>query len=215
MNPDIDSHLISHKLKNALQENLPGREAHLLMDPLKDGQREWPQDAEPRESAVLILFYWDGTEYRFPLTKRPEYSGHHSGQVALPGGKYEEVDADLIQTALRETEEEIGVTASSVTVLGQLSDIYIPPSNFNIKPVVGWVDERPNFVLDPREVAKLFEPSVTDLLNGDLRTKKGIRLSNNVTVNVPCFDMVGEVVWGATAMILSELAAVIERIKNE
>ena len=112
------------------------------------------------------MLYPDKGEIRFPLTKRNEYSGTHSGQISLPGGKAEAGESSE-QTALREGQEEIGIEPSRIKVIGRLSEFFVIPSNFIVTPVVGFQTERPSFVPDPHEVERVLEGSIEDLIRDD------------------------------------------------
>ncbi|MFY0627290.1 MAG: CoA pyrophosphatase [Reichenbachiella sp.] len=204
------------KVKIELKDELPGAVAHQLMDPMPQGFRKWDhQNVKPKQSAVLILLYQENSEWKFPLIQRPTYVGTHSGQIALPGGKIEEEDESLTMTALRETNEEIGVRQNLVTVLGHLSEIYIPPSNFNILPVVGYVNSKPKFERDKREVESIIETDLKQLLNPINQMSREVKVGQKRLANVPCFLLEGNVVWGATAMILSEFVNILEKLNNE
>ncbi len=195
-------------LRHDLQQPLPGRKAQYNMapQPRPGGEMDDTPRSDARQSSVLVLFYPYAGAIYLPLILRPTYPGVHSGQVGLPGGGYEPGDADLIQTALREAHEEIGVDPAAVTVLGQLSTLYIGPSNNLVLPVVGWSPQRPTFDPDPREVALLIEASLLEFLDpANLRTER--RQLQNRTADVPHFGVQSQVIWGATAMILGELLA--------
>ena len=195
-------------LRHDLLQPLPGRPAQYNMapQPRPGGELNDMPQPDARQSSVLMLFYpYAGTVY-LPLILRPTYPGVHSGQVGLPGGGYEPGDGNLTQTALREAQEEIGVDPAQVTVLGQLSQLYVRPSNNLVLPVVGWCDERPTFNPDPREVALLIEASLLEFLDpNNVRTERW-ELQNRVA-DVPLFGVQSQVIWGATAMILGELLA--------
>ena len=195
-------------LQHDLQQPLPGRTAQYQMAPQPRPGAEMDEITNPdaRRSSVLLLFYPYADTVYFPLMLRPTYPGVHSGQVGLPGGGFEEKDGDLIQTALREAHEEIGVDPAQVTVLGQLSTLYIRPSNNLVLPVVGWANERPTFLPDPREVALLIEASLLEFIDPANRRTEVWELQNR-TANVPLFGVQNQVIWGATAMILGELLA--------
>ncbi len=202
-------------LERRLKEPLPGAIAHVKMAPEPIDRRRFLNNlpSNVRNSGVLILFYPDGDEVFFPLIKRHEYPGIHSGQMALPGGKMEEADENVIQTALREAEEEIGVDRQEVRVLGKLSDLYIPVSNFLVSPIVGFVEERPGFVPDPTEVYRVV-PVDLDLLSDPLTRKITQKtLGDAREMDIPYFSIDGEIVWGATAMILSELMEILPEQK--
>lgn len=199
-------------LERKLKSPLPGKEAHLRMSPQPVDQRRFepvlPESI--RNSGVLILFYPDGQGSFFPLIKRPEYPGFHSGQMAFPGGKMEQEDENIVQTALREAEEEVGIARHEVKVLGKLSDLYIPTSNFLVSPVVGFLERSPDFVPDLSEVSRIVKTDLRELLSPAIRKQTVLEISANRTLHTPYFEIDGEVVWGATAMILSELIAVLE-----
>ena len=161
---------------------------------------------DARQSGVLILFYPNQDLLFLPLILRTTYRGVHSGQVSLPGGGYEAEDRDIIHTALRETEEEIGVTQAEIQVLGRLSPMYVRPSNYVINPTIGWIDHRPSFHIDPHEVDKLIEAPLGDFLNPDNKRREIWQLRDRAA-DVPHFLIQDHVVWGATAMILGELLA--------
>ncbi len=203
---------IVDKLHNRLGSNLPGIEAHRKAMPADrdPGSRyEFDKLKNPRKSGVLILLYPEASEVHFPLMLRQEYGGVHSGQVSLPGGRIEEQDSSLIQTALRETEEEIGVPAGEVEVIGELSQLYIPPSNYLVYPVIGYVRQKPVFQKDPREVKELFAVSLNQLLDDSYLKITDIPVRNEVFKNIPYFHFSDKIVWGATAMILSEFAQIL------
>lgn len=197
-----------------LQKPLPGLRAHqTVMSYVRNTAQTIRQlSTDYREGAVLILLYPMGSTLRTGLIVRPLYDGVHSGQVAFPGGRREVSDGDLFETAMREAHEEVGVRQSEVKLLGQLSEIYIPPSNFLVQPYVGYAAQRPNYVLDPREVAGILEPRIGDILQADAIRKRRVQLSNGTQITVDCFELEGRVVWGATAMMLAELRAVLESL---
>ena len=159
----------------------------------------------PKKAAVLALFYPDDTnQTRFLLTQRASYNGTHSAQISFPGGKVEEKDLNLQETALRETYEEVGVASNSVKVIRQLSNSYIPPSNFLVTPFLGIASKKPSFIPN-NEVASLIEVLTSDLLDDDNLTFKEMETSYMKNINVPCFKLNNYIVWGATAMMLSEI----------
>lgn len=198
---------VIRRLELALKAPLPGKLAQMNMSPIPVDMRRFEQvlPESHRKSGVLILFYPDNNNTYFPLIKRPEYIGYHSGQIALPGGKMEISDENIIQTALREAEEEVGVDRSQVKILGNLSDLYIPTSNFLVSPVVGFLDKRPEFLAEEKEVSRIIQTELRFLFKPEIRKQKILRLSQSMSLDTPYFEIDGEVVWGATAMILSEL----------
>jgi 8-oxo-dGTP pyrophosphatase MutT (NUDIX family) len=198
------------------QSALPGRIAHTEMAPLP--RPGWEPDpdlpAPPRQGGVLVLFYPQADQLYLPLILRPTYDGAHSGQVSFPGGGQDALDANITATALREAYEEIGVEPEQVQILGQLSKLYILPSNYEVTPTVGWIGHRPDFRTDPYEVAKLLEVRLSDLQDPHNRRQEEWQLRDR-KANVPFFYVCGQTIWGATAMILSELLAVIRSCQAE
>ncbi len=201
-------------MQKELSGTLPGTLAQMEMVPAtrrSDASKHSATEAR-RQSAVLVLFYKRGWKTCFPLVKRVIYNGVHSGQISLPGGQYEETDRDFSMTALRETEEEIGVETGKIKLLGELSPIYIPPSNFDVHPFVGYVSEEPEFHIDPVEIDSLLEIELDTFMDPACKTEKMIHHRTGVEVTVPCFYLQDEIVWGATAMILNELREVVYKI---
>ena len=201
---------IRDRLVSRLREPLPGLEAQLRLahpDRIKN-VRELKIPDNARISSVLVLLYPGDAEVHFPLIVRPDYPGVHSGQVGLPGGKQEPEDSSLSATALRETHEEVGIHPDTIELLGRLTPLYIPPSGFLVHPFVGWLDRSPAFAPDPAEVASLFEVSVSRLLDPNAVSEERIRLQSGLQLTTPAFRFDDRIVWGATAMILSEFGEV-------
>ncbi|MEM6735052.1 MAG: CoA pyrophosphatase [Bacteroidota bacterium] len=204
-------------LKKRLQLPMPGHVAHNLMKPkLTNGAPiQIKHFKPPRDSAVMILLHQRNRKIHFPLIQRPKYEGVHSGQIALPGGSMEGNDHDLFETALRETEEEIGVMKNRVEIIGNLSSFYVMASNFNVLPVIGCVNYMPNFVPDPREVEEIIHPSIVDLMDIRNRKEKQVTAKGGIKLLSPYFDLLGRTVWGATAMILSELVVILKEFSGQ
>lgn len=203
---------VIEKIGNSIKSGaLPGADAQYLMSSMgrKSSVFNTFGTKEHKKSAVLILLYEKNGQIAFPLMQRHTYKGVHSGQVSLPGGKFEENDRDLSQTALRETEEEIGVSQNKIQLIGQLTDLYIPPSNHHVHPFVGYVKHEPKMVKDDYEVAELFETNLSLLLNESIVGQTKVEVANGLKIKTPYFDINNKVVWGATAMILSELKQVL------
>jgi 8-oxo-dGTP pyrophosphatase MutT (NUDIX family) len=196
-----------------LKEPLPGEAAQFLMAPSGRGRRgDYGDENLFRKSAVMLLICLDNKEQLYiPLTQRFAYDGVHSGQVSLPGGKFEESDVTLTYTAVRECEEEIGV--SHPEILGLLSTLYIPVSNFLVQPVVGFCKD-PDVFMTPnvREVKHIVKLYVNDLLDESLVKLGSIEVNNGVKRKAPYFEIEGLKVWGATAMILSEFKVLLKTI---
>ncbi len=199
---------------NSLQRNLaaalPGRQAQALMAPLP--RPGWHPDDRPDEpalqSGVLVLLYSLKGRLHVPLILRPTYDGTHSGQVAFPGGGIEEGDRNLTETALREAHEELGIAPNDVQVLGTLTELYIRPSNYEVYPTVGRLNADPNFRPDPGEVALLLEVPLADLLDTTNQRREQWQLADRSAL-VPFYAIQEQTIWGATAMILSELLTVV------
>ena len=197
-------------LQKQLGQELPGRDAQYRMAPMPrskplKGSYDKP-DPNARQGGVLVLLYPHQGEPYLPLILRQTYDGVHSGQVGLPGGGMEEQDEDIIATSLREANEEIGIPANQIQVIGQLSPLFVFASNFLVQPVVGWVAERPIFQADPREVAQIIETPLAALLDPAHTFHEEWALRDR-TATVPHFRILGHNIWGATAMMLSELLA--------
>lgn len=200
---------LTKKLSLRLQRPLPGVTAHEPMRaiPVGDFHPTFEHEFPPKLGSVLILLYEDQGVIRFPLIKRPVYTGAHSGQISLPGGKAEPGE-DAVQTALREGEEEIGVDHRAVNVVGRLSDFFVIPSNFMVTPVIGVVKD-PVFHPDPREVSRIISCSLLDLLLEGAIKNKEILAAGQYRMMAPHFEIEDEVVWGATAMMLNEFRMVL------
>lgn len=159
----------------------------------------------PKRAAVLALFFPNrDNETSFLLTERTRYKGTHSAQISFPGGKIEKLDKNLAFTALREAKEEVGISVSAVEIIRELTDVYIPPSNFLATPFLGYVNQKPAFSTN-YEVEKLIEVSLADLLNDATLTMVKMNTSYMNNIKVPCFKLNNYIVWGATAMMLSEI----------
>jgi 8-oxo-dGTP pyrophosphatase MutT (NUDIX family) len=204
----VRNQLTIDDIRAALKRPLPGLAAQIKLAPeyrIASLKAEPPANARP--AGVLILLYPHDDEWYFPLMKRVEDGLVHSGQISLPGGS-QEAGESLHETALREASEEIGVTCDEV--IGELSTIYIPPSNFLVTPTVGCVDHRPEFRLDSREVAELIEAPLAMLFDPNV-VKREPWTVRGMQVEVPFYQIGPHKVWGATAMILSELGMVLAR----
>ena len=201
------------KLAERLKQPLPGTVAHepLRAVPVGPIKPKFEHQLPPRPGGVLILLYEQDGIIKFPLTKRPDYLGTHGGQISLPGGKSEPGE-DVIDTALREAEEEIGVMRSKIEVIGTLSDFFVIPSNFMVTPVVGYLKNIPELKADPKEVVKIIHGSLQELLMPDAIKVKEILAAKMFPMQAPHFEIEGEVVWGATAMMLNEFRNVVLEI---
>ena len=205
------------KLERRLRQPLPGMEAQVKMAPQPlDLQRfREPVANSAKPGGVMVLLYPHANDVYLPLMKRTDYKGAHSGQVSFPGGKYEPGDRDLVHTALRETEEEIGVKIPDIKVIGSLSELFIIVSNFKVFPVIGVAREQPAFVPDPQEVKEVINVSLSQLNDPAKKGVKKMKVGTGAVIQSPYFDVEGHVVWGATAMMLSELLEVVNPLVKE
>lgn len=194
------------QLKQQLSKPLIGYEAQKIMEFVlrKRFLEELQHDEPPKESAVMILLFPAKNDFEIVFIQRVNYNGVHSGQISFPGGQAEKSDGSLLATSLRETEEEIGISRNQIEVLGQLSPLYIPPSNFNVHPFVGFVDYKPDFHKDINEVKEIFSVPLKVLFSSESKQMKQIKIHTGENVIVPCFFVQEKIIWGATGMILSE-----------
>ena len=169
---------------------------------------DFPLKKKGRPAAVLIPLIDYGNSLQLLLTERAHHLKHHPGQIAFPGGKEEEMDSDLLSTALRETHEEVGVHPEKVNTIRELTEVYIPPSNFLATPFIGYVDKKPKFNLN-YEVDKTIEVLVSELLNEDNITSVNLTTSYMKNIDVPCFKIGNNIILGATGMMLSEIKELI------
>ena len=199
------------RLTERHQQGLPGRDYQLKMAAiLKRSIFDAPPTA--RKAAVLMLLFPKNGEWQLVLTERTGNDNDpHSRQISFPGGSVEVLDVDLTATALRETYEEIGVDPSVVQVIGRMTDLYIPVSNFHVQPFLAWTKEAPQYRRQETEVKQVMETPLSVLQNEANWKVKDIRISETYDLkNVPYFEVFGKAVWGATAMMISELLEIIK-----
>jgi 8-oxo-dGTP pyrophosphatase MutT (NUDIX family) len=204
---------LTSKLTDRLLLPLPGGDAHepFRAHPVGDVRPLFDHKLPPKPGGVIILLYEDAGSIKFPLIKRQEYAGAHSGQISFPGGKSDPGE-NAIETALRECEEEIGVDRNQLSVIGQLSDFFVMPSNFMVTPVVATIDHKPVFKPDAYEVARILEGDLSLLLQPDAMKQKEILAAGKYKMIAPHFEIDGEIVWGATAMMLNEFRLILNEI---
>jgi len=191
------------KLQHRLTLPLPfANQAHEFV-------RRIPNDLShrnPRICAVLLAIFPLENDFAIPFMLRPDDGHVHSGQISFPGGGIEESDKNLADTALRETQEEIGLTVSSSALIGTLSDIYIPPSNSLVTPYVAFLSKKPNqYKPDPKEVDKIPELKISDFLNPKNYAIHPVQLPDGTSIKFPAYNIGEYHVWGATARIMKEL----------
>jgi 8-oxo-dGTP pyrophosphatase MutT (NUDIX family) len=202
-------------LKEKLTHTLPGDAAHTNMQPESrklQAQIMQAKFPKPRLGGVVVLIYPKNGAWHLNFMLRTDYEGTHGGQVSFPGGKYEDSDADLSETALREMEEEVGVKKNEVEILGKLSALYIPPSNFEVHPLVCLAEKRLEFIPDPLEVAEIIEIPISHLLNPAIQGVDIFRRDSKFQIQAPYYQFEKHKIWGATAMILSEFLSIGEEL---
>ena len=167
----------------------------------------------PKKAGVVALFYPDERQLtNLLLILRNTYPGVHSNQIGFPGGRAEKKDKDLLETALRETHEEVGVKPGDIQIIRSLSEIYIPPSNFEVRPYIGLYDKRQPFVKQEDEVEELVEVPLIDFMDDSKMTTQILTTSYANNIEVPAFKLMGYTVWGATAMMLSEIKELFKQV---
>lgn len=209
----MESQLFFHQLREVLKAPLPGRAAQ---DQMLIPGRDKLYKPLPREqaipAAVLLLLFPHANDVHFFLTKRTQEVEHHKGQISLPGGRWESGER-LYETALRETQEEIGIAPETVTFLGPLTPLFVPVTGYLIHPFIGAVQQNPPVTPHAREVDTLFSVSIQDLID-DQNQRLAVRRINGIDVEVPYFQLGSYKVWGATSMILAEFKTLLKKIPH-
>jgi 8-oxo-dGTP pyrophosphatase MutT (NUDIX family) len=206
---DTSFHSFTEDLHQRLQKPLPGEMAHKKMASAARYRLGIKPNERTRRSAVLICFYPYQDSIYLPLILRPQYDGVHAGQMAFPGGRMERFDENLTRTALREAQEEVGIRVTDVKVLGLLTELFIAPTYFYFLPVVGMLPYRPDYYPDPHEVEAVVEVDLETLLDETIVGDSQIEV-RGVVVDAPFYQIQGHRVWGATAMMISELLMVMD-----
>lgn len=197
-------------LIETLKRELPGERAHRLM--LPHGRELYPSadNNSVIQSSVLLLLFPYNEKIHTCLIRRPLSMRNHGGQIAFPGGRKEPLDKDLIETALRESFEEIGTDRNQLEVIGALTPLYVNVSNFTINPFIGWSEIVPEFKIDGREVDEIFIIPIEKFVHHTANQLRAVTTING-TFEVPGFYIDQLFVWGATAMIISEFNEVFEK----
>jgi 8-oxo-dGTP pyrophosphatase MutT (NUDIX family) len=210
----MSAHLLIDKFRSSFLTELPGETAHADLMPVNRpfSSHALRKATNYRQSAVGIVLHQHNNAVHCVLIQRPDYPGVHGKQISFPGGKMDLDDPDLEFTAKREIHEEISVQPELLETIGQLTEVYIPVSKFLVQPYVFYLHETPELIPDPREVQEVFSFEIESLLQKDIIRHTDMRLGNGlIQKNIPYFDINGKVVWGATAMILSEVRAIMHR----
>ena len=208
--------LFAMKMREALSSPLPGAEAQFTMAP--EGRKEIYPDLSllkgHKESAVCIHFHERNNRICFPVIERVESKGVHSKQMALPGGRKDLQDEDFISCAIRETHEETGIDIQRNQVLGKLTALYIPPSNYLVEPVISYQVDVPQWIINKKEVVRIYDFHLSELMNEGIVVQEKVSDRYGAQRSVPGFQLDGRLIWGATAMILAELKTLIQNNKN-
>jgi 8-oxo-dGTP pyrophosphatase MutT (NUDIX family) len=205
-------HYFKKNLRQELLKELPGTDVQWQMASSDRMLRNYPRTPgrDARAASVLILLYpLKGSVYTV-FMQRPDYDGVHGGQISFPGGKQEPSDKDSIQTALREAQEETGADPEQITVIGNLTPLFIPVSNTLVTPVVAWTGKKPLFSHQEEEVVFLFDADIRRFFDPLIIKTKPMKIGTE-TINIKYFDYEGNVIWGATSMILHELLVIFKR----
>jgi 8-oxo-dGTP pyrophosphatase MutT (NUDIX family) len=208
----LNSEFIENKLnliKFELNKSLPGKTSQNKMAP--SSRRTGTKRGFLQRGGILILLYPVNNELYTVFIKRTKDNSPHSGQISFPGGRFEASDKSLQETALRETQEEIGVMASEVEIIGRLSPLHIDVSNIEVEPFVGVYGKKPAFKPDPREVEFIIEVKISDLLDVNIIQNKIIE-TDDYRIKAPVYNICNNYIWGATAMILSEFLEIVQGI---
>jgi len=205
--------LTPQQIKILLGKPLPGIASHFKMaSTTRKTELEAAQVAKEfaKKSAVMILLFHEQENLKVVFIRRSFYVGIHSGQMAFPGGRFEENDGDVEHTAFREIEEEIGIAQDKIELLGRISDIYVPASNFVISVFVGYLAQKPVYKADEREVAEIIEVDFDDFLKPEnIGVKTFFVPSDNHSVEAPCYQTSKCDIWGASAMVVNELVEIL------
>ena len=201
-------------LEEALSKDKPGFEIQKEMSPVQgDAERYYETPDFARKAGVMMVLYLKESDWHTAFLKRTmNRNDAHAGQISLPGGRYEEEDSTLLHCALRETEEEIGIPQGDIDVVGSLSSLYVYASNHLVHPFVGFLNNPPEFRIDQSEVHSVIEAPVNYLADHTVVKMTDLSVRGFQLKNVPYYDLFGEVMWGATAMMVSEFLNIWKRI---
>lgn len=202
-----------HIISDIKTDKLGGLDAQFKLAPKirKQLSNKHINSKEPKIAAVLVLFYPnENGDVNFLLTQRANYTGTHSSQISFPGGKVEEKDSSLMKTAIRESKEEVGIIEKDVSIFKEMTNVFIPPSNFLVTPFLSFINYTPIFIKN-HEVKALIEVKLSDFLNDAAISSTTLSTSYAKNIEVPCFKLNSYIVWGATAMMLSEIKELLKK----
>ncbi len=205
-------------LKMRLQQELPHQDIRkeglsdnllrmLLESEVK--RKEQFEVRPPRICAVMIAFFPGAADLHIPMMLRPDNIRAHPGQISFPGGRQEPQDEDLAATAIREMHEEVGVAVPRAHILGELTPVYIPPSNSLVTPVIGYLNDPPSYIPQQEEVAEAFDVSLRVLRDPENRRNKRVTLADGGWIDMPAYQAGPRFIWGGTARMISELIKVL------
>ena len=200
------------KLKAEIEKGLPGTEVQWALASSDRLMKNFPRipRKDSADAAVLILLYPVDEIIHTVFIQRPEYNGVHGGQISFPGGKKETSDSDLLGTALREASEETGINQAGLEIIGNLTPLFIPVSNIVVTPFVAWSEKKPLFTPETTEVVFIIEADIRPFLDYSIIKTKPYEIRGEM-IDIKYFDYKGNVIWGATAMIIHELLTIINR----
>lgn len=199
-------------IKTKLSEPLPGKPSHMKMASLGINHKYYEPSKDYKKAAVLAVLFYINDSINIIYMKRPgnNQNDKHSGQISFPGGQFEKDDESLEACAIRETNEELGLNPSDIEILGALSPLYIYVSNFMVYPYVAFYHNTPNYNLQKTEVENTIEFPFKNLYLENIVKVTDISIKNNTIKSVPYFNLNGEILWGATAMITNELKTIMQ-----
>ena len=201
------------QIKQRIKQELPGQVSHLKMAPanrIHELKNQEKKILNAQKSAVMLLLFNEQNKLKVIFIRRSFYVGIHAGQIAFPGGRYEDFDIEIKNTALREIEEEIGLHSENIEVIGRISDIYVPPSNFLISVFVGYLPQKPQYKIDEREVNEIIEIELSEFFKeNSIIEKEFVVPSTNSKVLAPYYKVGNIELWGASAMVMCEFLDII------
>lgn len=208
----VDLNTLESRLTQIKTDPLPGKAALTQMAPVTDERYYSYRHADSKEAAVLALIYpKDGVLHLGYMRRTSQYKDDkHAGQISFPGGKKEASDTSYLECALREANEEFGIVRDQISIIRELSPVYVFVSKFLVYPYLAYSRKRPDFVLEQAEVAELLEVPLSHLMDTEKIKRKDLKIRNHSLPNVPYYDVLGHVLWGATAMMTAEILALLQ-----